>query len=74
MVLRHWNTGAAHLIAVDAFVGALPGVNPHVFVQAGGLREALPAHRALQEEHESQRKHRMAWLERAIIYGDEVGM
>lgn len=36
-----------YLVAVDTFVGALPGVNPHVFVQAGGLRKALPTHRAL---------------------------
>lgn len=41
-----------YLVAVDTFVGALPRVDPHVLVQAGGLGEALPTHRALGEEAE----------------------
>lgn len=42
-----WGRALPYLVAVDTFVGALPRVNPHVFVQAGGLRKALPTHRAL---------------------------
>lgn len=44
---RQWDGALPYLVAVDTFVGALPGVNPHVFVQARGLRKALPTHRAL---------------------------
>lgn len=48
-----------YLVAVDTFVGALPRVNPHVFVQAGGLRKALPTHRALggKKRNKVKRKH-----------------
>lgn len=42
-----WDWALPYLVAVDTFVGALPRVNPHVFVQAGGLGKALPTYRAL---------------------------
>ena len=42
-------------------------MNPHVFVQAGGLREALPTHRALQKN--TGVTGRTARLKRAVLHG-----
>lgn len=42
---------ASYLIAVDTLVRTFARVHAHVFVETGGLGEAFPTNRALQQIH-----------------------